>query len=152
MRLPLRVWHARFESVSLPDSAVAPSNQTILVVDDEPDVLRLIESILDEEGFEVIQANSAEAAVKAFDKLNRTPDLLLTDVVMPGTSGPMLADQLLQKDPELKVLFMSGYDDRHVVQRYVVEQGFRLISKPFTVKSLRTAIHAAFKPTEKTKG
>jgi FixJ family two-component response regulator len=70
---------------------------------------------------------------------------------MPGMSGPMLADQLLQKDPELKILFMSGYDDRHVVQRYVVERGFRLISKPFTVKSLRAAIQAVFKPAEKLK-
>ena len=130
----------------------AQANGTILVVDDEPDVLRLIDSILNEEGFEVIQAKSADAAIKAFDKLGHSPDLLLTDVVMPGMSGPMLADQLLQKDPDLRILFMSGYDDRHVVQRYVVERGFRLISKPFTVKSLRAAIHAVFKPAEKIKG
>ena len=125
------------------------NNPTVLVVDDEPDVLRLIDSILNEEGFEVIQAKSADAAITAYERLGRSPDLLLTDVVMPGMSGPMLADQLLQTDPELKVLFMSGYDDRHVVQRYVLERGFRLISKPFTVKSLRAAIQAVLKPAEK---
>jgi two-component system, cell cycle sensor histidine kinase and response regulator CckA len=139
--------------VSFPENAIsgnsAGANPKILVVDDEPDVLRLIESILNEEGFEVIQAKSADAAIKLYDKLGQSPDLLLTDVVMPGMSGPMLADQLLEKDPDLKVLFMSGYDDRHVVQRYVLERGFRLISKPFTVKSLRAAIHAAFKSGKK---
>lgn len=70
------------------------------------------------------------------------PDLLLTDVVMPGMSGPMLVDHLLALQPDLRVLFMSGYDDRQVVQRYVVERGFHLITKPFTVKSLRSEVEA----------
>jgi len=99
----------------------------VLVVDDEPDVLRLIQSILSEEGYEVITAKSADAAIKAWEKLDRKPDLVLTDVVMPGMSGPMMIDHLLQSEPELRVLFMSGYDERQVVQRYVVERGYRLI-------------------------
>jgi two-component system cell cycle sensor histidine kinase/response regulator CckA len=139
--------HARFESVSSPDNTnnVSP---TVLVVDDEPDVLRLIQSILSEEGYEVITAKSADAAIKAWEKLDRKPDLVLTDVVMPGMSGPMMIDHLLQSEPELRVLFMSGYDERQVVQRYVVERGYRLISKPFTVKSLRSAIQAVLKPKD----
>lgn len=122
------------------DSAKA----TILVVDDEADVLRLVESILSEAGYDVVAARSADAALKAFEKMEHAPDLLLTDVVMPGMSGPMLVDQLLAKQPELRVLFMSGYDDRQVVQRYVVERGFRLLPKPFSIKSLRSAIQAEF--------
>ena len=114
--------------------------RTVLVVDDEADVLRLLQSILTEEGYEVIAAKSADAAIKIFETLGRHPDLLLTDVVMPGMSGPMLVDHLRGIDPQLKVLFMSGYDDRHVVRHYVVEQGFHLIAKPFTVKTLRMAI------------
>jgi two-component system cell cycle sensor histidine kinase/response regulator CckA len=130
--------------VSSPDSfnSIHP---TVLVVDDEPDVLRLIQSILTEDGFEVVSAKTADAAIKEYERLGRRPDLLLTDVVMPGMSGPMLVDHLLQIEPELKVLFMSGYDDRQVVQRYVVERGFRLIPKPFTVKALRSAIKAVLK-------
>jgi two-component system cell cycle sensor histidine kinase/response regulator CckA len=116
--------------------------QTILVVDDEPNVLQLVESILEEAGYTVIGASSADNAIKAFDKMPRHPDLLLTDVVMPGMSGPMLVDQLLAKQPNLKVLFMSGYDDRQVVQRYVVEKGFRLLAKPFSLNALRSAVHA----------
>jgi DNA-binding NtrC family response regulator len=55
---------------------------------------------------------------------------------MPGMSGPMMIDHLLSIEPNLRVLFMSGYDDRQVVQRYVVEKGFALIPKPFTLQSL----------------
>lgn len=115
---------------------------TILIVDDEPDVLRLVESTLADAGYNVVAARGAEGAIKAFEKMSEGPALLLTDVVMPGMSGPMLVDQLLLRQPELKVLFMSGYDDRQVVQRYVLERGFKLLAKPFTIKSLRAAIQA----------
>jgi two-component system cell cycle sensor histidine kinase/response regulator CckA len=124
------------------------NTRTILVVDDEPDVLKLVESILSESGYDVIAVKSADAAIQAFEKMPQCPDLLLADVVMPGMSGPMLVDHLLAKQPHLKVLFMSGYDDRQVVQRYVVGKGFRLLPKPFTIKSLRLAIQAEFDPAE----
>ena len=116
--------------------------KTILVVDDEPEVLHLIESLLAESGYAVLAASSAEIAIQAFDKMPEGPDLLLTDVVMPGMSGPMLVDHFLARRPKLKVLFMSGYDNRQVVQRYVVEKGFRLISKPINIKALRAAVRA----------
>jgi CheY-like chemotaxis protein len=116
--------------------------RTILVVDDEPDILKLVESILSEGGYSVVAARSADSAIQAFDKMPSAPDLVLTDVVMPGMSGPMLVGHLLAKEPSLKVLFMSGYDDRHVVQRYVVEKGYHLLAKPFTIQSLRSAIQA----------
>jgi CheY-like chemotaxis protein len=119
-----------------------PPGRTVLVVDDEPDVLRLIQSILTEEGYKIIVAHNAESAIRTFEQLSPPPDLLLTDVVMPGMSGPMLVDHLLGLQPDLKVLFMSGFDDRQVVQRYVVEKGFHLIAKPFTVKKLRATIDA----------
>ena len=122
--------------------------RTILVVDDEPDVLRLVESILSESGYDVVAAKSADSAIQAFEKMPQCPDLLLADVVMPGMSGPMLVDQLLAKQPNLRVLFMSGYDDRQVVQRYVVGKGFRLLPKPFTIQSLRSAILAEFSAAE----
>ena len=129
------------------DSAGAAS-PTVLVVDDDADVLRVVQSILTDQGYEVIATRSANDAIKALGRLGHTPDLLLTDVVMPGMSGPMLVDHLLRIAPDLKVLFMSGYDDRQVVRRYVVERGFHLISKPFTPKELRREIRAAVKDSE----
>lgn len=70
------------------------------------------------------------------------PDLLLTDVVMPGLSGPMIAEQLHTQYPALKVLFMSAYEDRQVVRRYVKDEGFDLISKPFSVDDLAAKVTA----------
>ena len=113
-----------------------------MVVDDEADLLRFLQSVLTEDGYEVIAAKNADTAIQAFDRLARCPDLLLVDVVMPGMSGPMLVERLRGIEPELKVLFMSVFDDRQVVQRYVLEKGFQLIHKPFTVNSLRQTIEA----------
>ena len=114
--------------------------KTVLVVDDEPDMLRLVEAILVEQGYEVIVAKGSDTAIRTFERLTRKPDLVLTDVVMPGMSGPMMIDHLLSIEPNLRVLFMSGYDDRQVVQRYVVEKGFALIPKPFTLQRLGTFV------------
>jgi DNA-binding NtrC family response regulator len=117
--------------------------QTVLVVDDEQDLRSLVASVLTEYGYKVITASSATKAIALLDKMDAAPDLLLTDVVMPGMSGPMLADQLLAKFAGARVLFMSGYDERQVVQRYVVEKGFNLIIKPFQLHNLCAAVKKA---------
>lgn len=122
--------------------------KVILVVDDEPEILRLIEASLAGYGYQVVTAKGAEAAIREFERMAQPPDLILTDVVMPGMSGPMLVDHLLALRPGSRVLFMSGYDDRQVVQRYVLEKGFRLIRKPFTVSALRAAIQEVVNQTD----
>ncbi len=103
-------------------------------------MLRLVEAILTEQGYHVILAKGADSAIRTFERMQRRPDLVLTDVVMPGMSGPMLIDHLLAIDSNIRVLFMSGYDDRQVVQRYVVEKGFALIAKPFTLQRLGAVV------------
>jgi two-component system cell cycle sensor histidine kinase/response regulator CckA len=110
--------------------------RTILVVDDEQDILNIVEAALNREGFAVVQALDGDKALQLFQKLAAPVDLLLTDVVMPGMSGPMLVDRLLAMQPSLPVLFMSGYDDRQIVQRYVLKEGFALLPKPFSLESL----------------
>jgi CheY-like chemotaxis protein len=87
-------------------------------------------------GYNVLTADSGEHALTLVRNHKSPIDLLLTDVVAPGMSGPMLADKLLEQQPDLKVLFMSGYDNTNVVQRYVVEKGHALLHKPFTVEEL----------------
>ncbi len=121
-------------------SLTSAAPPTVLVVDDEADVLRLVEAILAEQGYNVVLAKGADTAIRTFDRLQHKPDLVLTDVVMPGMSGPMLVDHLLSIQPDVRVLFMSGYDDRQVVQKYVVEKGFALIPKPFTLQRLAEAV------------
>jgi len=121
--------------------------QTILVVDDEQDLRSLVANVLTEYGYKVVTASSGAKAVALIEKMEAPPDLMLTDVVMPGMSGPMLADQLLAKFSRARVLFMSGFDERQVVQRYVVEKGFTLITKPFQLHNLCAAVKKAIEST-----
>ncbi len=112
----------------------------MLVVEDEQDLRSLVANVLTEYGYKVVTAANGTKAIALIAKMDNPPDLLLTDVVMPGMSGPMLADQLLAKFSGARVLFMSGYDERQVVQRYVVEKGFALITKPFQLHNLCAAV------------
>ena len=114
---------------------------TVLVVDDEPEVLRLVETVLTRGGHKVLTASNGERALEKVRKHGGPPDLLLTDVVMPGLSGPMIADQLRELYPTLSVLFMSAFEDRQVVRRYVKDQGFELISKPFSLDELSAKVN-----------
>ena len=109
---------------------------TILVVDDEQEILNFVQAALNRDGFSVVLALSGDQALDIFGKIPVPIDLLLTDVVMPGMSGPMLVDRMLAMQPSLPVLFMSGYDDRQVVQRYVLKEGFALLPKPFSLEAL----------------
>ncbi len=115
--------------------------QTILVVDDEPEILRIVSVMLEKEGYRVLRAANGDQALRLCD-VNPEIDLLLTDVVAPGMSGPMIADRILARRPGIKVLFMSGYDATQVVQRYVLERGQALIAKPFTAPDLSKKVEA----------
>ena len=110
--------------------------KTVLVVDDEPDILRLVETVLTRAGHKVVTASNGERALEKVRKMSSAPDLLLTDVVMPGLSGPMIAEQLREQFPTLKILFISAFEDRQVVRRYVKDPGYELISKPFHIDEL----------------
>jgi DNA-binding NtrC family response regulator len=109
--------------------------RTVLVVDDEPEIRKLVAAMLIRQGYRILTADSGENAIRLF-RNNPGVDLLLTDVVSPGLSGPMIADQIAALNPLIKVMFMSGYDNTQVVQRYVVEKGYSLLIKPFTMEQL----------------
>ena len=115
--------------------------KTILVVDDEPEMRKLVAAMLTRKGYRVLSADTGENAIRLF-QANPDTDLLLTDVVAPGMSGPMIAEKISALKPDIKVLFMSGYDGTQVVQRYVVEKGYSLLIKPFTMEQLETKILA----------
>lgn len=116
-----------------------PEKQTILVVDDEPEIRKLVTAMLTKAGYRVFTADTGENAVRMF-KSHPDTELLLTDVVAPGMSGPMIADEIAALSPDIKVLFMSGYDSTQVVQKYVVERGYSLLVKPFTMEQLERKV------------
>jgi two-component system, cell cycle sensor histidine kinase and response regulator CckA len=111
--------------------------KTVLVVDDEPEIRKLVAAMIGQFGYQTLTADSGEHALTLYKHHNQPLALLVTDVVAPGMSGPMLADKLCELQPDLKVLYISGYDNTHVVQKYVVERGHALLAKPFTVDELR---------------
>jgi two-component system cell cycle sensor histidine kinase/response regulator CckA len=118
----------------------ATEKRTILVVDDEAEIRKLVGAMVSQAGYTILTADSGEHALVLY-KNNKGPiDLLITDVIAPGMSGPMLADKLTELQPDLKVLYISGYDNTHVVQKYVVEKGHALLSKPFTVEEMKNKV------------
>ncbi len=122
------------------------SSGAILVVDDELIIRKLVSAILTGAGYVVFPADSGENALRIFSKHNNEITLLLTDVVAPGMSGPILAEQLTEVYPHLKVIYMSGYHESMVVRRFVLERGLPLLLKPFTADKLLEAVRTAIGP------
>src|ERR1700680_4804526 len=108
------------------------ASASILLVDDDPDLLRFIAATLGRYGFNVLPAESPQQALRIHSKRQNEIGLLLTDVIMPQMNGPELAQALHQKDPGLKILFMSGYKADHLERFGEILRGFEVLSKPFT--------------------
>jgi len=116
-------------------------------VDDDPAMRKLVCAVIRRCGFEVWAAGSGLHALQ-IQQIRRI-DLLVTDVVLPGISGPELAEQLAALQPGLKVLFISGYERSRIVRQYVLEEGLALLTKPFRVAELQTRVRDLLKPVVK---
>jgi CheY-like chemotaxis protein len=114
-----------------PAEAEPAARRTVLVVEDEPSLRRLVVLMLEEQGFKVLAASNGGDALEIAEHYDGPVQLLLTDVVMPGMTGPELAKRLRGVRPGLKILYMSGYNDSRLVS-HDVEQGVDLLVKPFT--------------------
>ncbi len=114
--------------------------ETVLVVDDEDDVRRLLVDVLRIGAYHVLEARDGEQALKLVEELATPLELLVTDIVMPGLTGMELADQLREKHPALKVLFMSGYAERERVRKLHDREQF--IPKPFLPAELFRRVNA----------
>ncbi|MGH2807123.1 MAG: response regulator [Actinomycetota bacterium] len=112
---------------------------TVLVVEDETAVRRLVERILWGNGYTILSASSGQEALEFVTKYGFDIDLLITDVVMPGLSGRELAARLSVLRPDVGVLYMSGYSD-DVVGRHGLEAGEPFLQKPFTAEELKDAV------------
>jgi DNA-binding response OmpR family regulator len=113
---------------------------TILAVDDEPQIVGLIATILHKNGFDVLTADSAAHALSEFREHAEDIDLLITDVELPGLDGPSLAAQLQAKQPRLQVLLMSGYCEPELTH------GFEFLSKPFTLDQMLGRVRSLLQP------
>ena len=120
--------------------------ETILLVDDEADVLATAREMLEGQGFEILDALNAEEAVRVAAAHHGPIDLLLTDVVMPGASGQDLALLLGLQRPDLRVLYMSSFSIIKGQRQFAeaengLELGAPIILKPFTPERLMEKVH-----------
>ncbi|PKL77013.1 MAG: hybrid sensor histidine kinase/response regulator [Candidatus Melainabacteria bacterium HGW-Melainabacteria-1] len=111
-------------------------NETIMLVEDDASVRALIKLILQEQGYHVLDARRGEEALRLAASYPESIDLLLTDVVMPGIGGRVLADRLKAERPEIRVLFMSGYTDDAVVRHGILHKHVNFLLKPFMPTAL----------------
>jgi two-component system cell cycle sensor histidine kinase/response regulator CckA len=107
-------------------------SEMILLVEDADALRKLAQAFLESNGFRVLSAANGEAALEIASRHSGIFDLLLTDVVMPGMNGRVLAEKLSLRQPGLKVLFMSGYTDSFIAGHGVLQKGTNLLHKPFT--------------------
>ena len=122
------------------ETDTASGSETILVVEDEQGVRSLVRLALESSGYKVLEMADAESALAACANYDGPIHLLLTDVVMPQMSGPVVAEKVAALRPGIKVLFMSGYTDDAVVRHGVLSHDMPFIQKPFSPLALRKKI------------
>jgi len=110
--------------------------ETVLVVEDEAAVRVLTRRILQQAGYRVFDSPGPRQAEALCDQHKKTFQLLVTDVIMPGSNGPELFERLAQQNPDLKVLYVSGYTDDTILHQGRLDPGVEFLQKPFTAAAL----------------
>jgi CheY-like chemotaxis protein len=111
-------------------------SETVLLVEDEASLRKLVRECLEASGYTVLEASHGTAALERSERHPGRIDLLMTDVVMPGMSGRELAERLRASRPEIRILYMSGYTDDAVVLHGVLAEDMAFLQKPFTAAEL----------------
>ena len=115
-------------------------SETILLVEDDASLRELVLNLLNEQGYAVLEAANGREALNIARQPHGKIDLLLTDVMMPGMSGPQVADELASVHPEVRTLYMSGYTEFAQGHDQIFQQGRSLLQKPFTRQDLARKI------------
>jgi PAS domain S-box-containing protein len=126
-----------------PPGAAQERGSTVLVVEDEPSVRELACAVLRHGGYRVLSAPNAEDALRLLDGEEGPLHLLVTDVVMPGASGPELAAEVTRLHPGAAVIYMSGYSERAIERHGALDPGTEFVEKPFTIEEFKSKVAAA---------
>ena len=121
---------------------------TILVVEDEDAVRYLACRVLRRNGYRVLEAADPADALRIVRAESQPVDLLVTDIVMPGMSGPALAERLVAGWPDLKVLYITGYAEEAIERQGALPAGVALLEKPFTAQQLSGSVRQALANAE----
>jgi len=121
--------------------------ETILLVEDEPDVRDFVGEVLKSRDYTVLEARDGEDALRVVQQYREPLHLVLTDVMMPKLGGRELVTRLLARHPHLGVVYMSGYTAEALGARGVLEAGAILLAKPFTPQQLVTKVRQVLDAT-----
>jgi len=129
------------EATELASQAYVPressgGSETVLLVEDEESVRQLVRETLEAKGYQVLEAEDGDSALRIVSQLSGPLHMLITDVVMPGMSGRELSARLCASHPQTKVLYLSGYTEDAIVHEGVLESGTAFLQKPFTLQML----------------
>jgi PAS domain S-box-containing protein len=127
---------AELDDTEVEADSTLRGNETVLVVEDEEAVRELLRQILSDHGHRVLTARHGRDALRSMEQHGRSIDLVITDVVMPEMGGGELVERLTAMQPDLKVLYISGYTDDEVLRRGVQGTGTSFLHKPFTADGL----------------
>ncbi len=131
IRLPRVVAPAEREQAAGPHEGPVGGCETILLVEDEPRVRKLIYNVLTARGYLVLEASRGAAAVRFAEFYEEPIHLAILDVVMPEMSGPEVGSRLARLRPDTRLLYISGYTDEAIVQHGIVDSGVAFLQKPF---------------------
>jgi CheY-like chemotaxis protein len=116
---------------------------TILLVEDDEPLRKLVATVLTREGYRVIAAEDAIEAAELLTSEETSIDLIIADILLPGLSGPELAREILSDHPDVKVIFVSGSKDENVLETAELVANERFLSKPYTPETILNAVREA---------
>jgi CheY-like chemotaxis protein len=141
--LPALPENVRKEPTAEPEVAAADAAPTILLVEDDHDVRAYVVEILRELHYRVLEAHDADSALRLIDRNDVRVDLILTDLVLPGMNGNRLAEEVRVRQPEARVLFMTGYSRDAITHQWPVDADIEILHKPLTQDALGQKVRAA---------
>jgi two-component system, cell cycle sensor histidine kinase and response regulator CckA len=137
------------EGLEASTEPIKGNNQTILLVEDEPAILRLTARMLKQQGYSVLPAHSPGEAIQIARKYDGDIHVLVTDMILPEMNGRELADSLMKIYPSIKRLFISGYTANVIAHQGVLEAGIHFLQKPYNSKELTAKLQEVLSAKQK---
>jgi CheY-like chemotaxis protein len=144
----VNIYFPRMERVDAAPEEKLPAafdagTETVLIVEDQPQILKLTRKILERYGYQVLSAGKPAEAINICETFKDDIHLLLTDVIMPEMNGRELYENIASVRPDIRVLFMSGHTENAIVERGILHEGFTFIQKPFSIRVLGIKVREA---------
>ena len=140
--LPALTGTDREEPAAEPEGAATAAAPTILLVEDDHDVRAYVVEILRELHYRVLEAHDADSALGLIDRNDVRVDLVLADLVLPGMNGGQLAEEVKLRQPEARVLFMTGYSRDAITDQWPADAGIEMLHKPLTQAAIEQKVRA----------